>query len=177
MKKIIVMLEPPSSDKKTHAELLSEKLGYKYFSMKDVIDKEIKNETKIGLILEKYSKSQTQAPDEYAIMLMKEFIINLKEDGVVFNGFPQSVAQAKALDSFLFSRKINKPIPILLDSEEVVVSSSEHKNISAHENIVSSYDSKMKLIADYYTTAAIKINTSSKSIEQNLKEIEKCLLA
>lgn len=171
MKKIIVMIESPSSDKKVHAKLLSEKLGYKYFSMKDIIAEEIKNKTKIGLIMEKYLNSNIPAPDEYPIMLMKEVIINLKEDGIFLDGFPQSVAQAKALDSFLFSRKTNKPIPILLDSEEIIVSSNEYKNIAMHESAVSLYDNKMKPVADYYNAAAIKINTFTKTAEQNIEEI------
>jgi len=175
MKKIIVMIETPSLNKKQHAELLSQKLGYKYFSMEDVINEEIKNKTKIGLIMEKYSSSNILAPDEYSIMLMKDAIINLKENGIVFDGFPQSVAQAKSLDSFLFSRKTNKPIPILFDSEQVVVSSNEYKNMAMHESVVSLFDSKMELVADYYDATAIKINTSNKSVDQTIEEITKWL--
>lgn len=175
MKKIIVMIEPPSLNKNRHAKLLSQKLGYKYFSLGDVIAEEVKKKTKIGLIMEKYSNSNITAPDEYSIMLMKDAIINLKEDGIVFDGFPESVAQAKSLDSFLFSRKNSKPIPVLFDSEQTVVSSNEYKNIAIHESVVSLYDDKMKLVANYYDSSAIKINTSNKSVEQNLEEVIKWL--
>lgn len=175
MKKIIVMIEAPSSDKKHHAKLLSQKLGYKHFSLEDIIAEEIKNKTKIGLIMEKYSNSNISAPDEYPMMLMKDAIINLKEEGIVFDGFPQSVAQAKSLDSFLFSRKTNKPIPVLFDSEQAIVSSNEYKNIAMHESVISLYDSKMELVADYYDATAIKINTSNKSVDQTIEEITKWL--
>lgn len=170
MKKIIVMIGV-SSDSEKYAKLLSQKLGYKYFSMEDVVNEEIKNKTKIGLIMEKYSSSNVAAPDEYYIMLMKDAIIKLKENGIVFDGFPKTVAQAKSLDSFLFSKKTSKPIPILLDSEEVVILSNEYNNIAMHESIVSLYDEKMKLVADYYNTASIKASTFNKSTEQTVEEI------
>jgi len=162
MKKIIVMLGTPLSGKKTHSKLLSEKLGYKYFSLNEVVAEEVKNKTKIGLILEKYSNTTTKAPDEYAIMLMKEYIINLKENGAVFYNFPQSVVQAKALDIFLFSRKNNKAIAIYLNTNpSVAIKRMSEENKKSFRDIMSEYDKKGRLISDYYAANRLEFDTAN----------------
>jgi len=149
MKKIVVMLGTPLSGKKTHSKLLSEKLGYKYFSLNEVVAEEVKNKTKIGLILEKYSNTTIKAPDEYAIMLMKEYIINLKEEGAIFYNFPQSVAQAKALDNFLFLRKNNEAIVIYLNTDpSIAIKRIPEENKKSFRDIMSEYDSEGCLIEE-----------------------------
>jgi len=176
MKKIIVVLGLPCSGKDTHAKLLANKLNYKYCSSNDIIAEEIKNKTKIGLIMEKYLNSRTSAPDEYLIMLIKEIIINLKEDGIIFNNFPQTVNQAKALDSFLFTKKTNRPIPIFLEADLVtilnrVTEKLESKEVDSFKNTMNFYEKKTKPIIDYYTAIMSKFDTSKDSIDKINEEI------
>jgi len=184
MKKIIVVLGTPCSGKDTHAKLLAKKLSYEYLSADDLIAEEIKNKTKIGLIAEKYSKSTEKMPDEYLIMLIKDVIINLKEEGIVFNQFPKTLTQAKALETFLFSRKTNRPIAILLETELTTIVDRVKKNGGDKEKfklLTNIYNSELKKVTDYYKAIGLSFNTSSKSIEVVSEEIskalkEKCLL-
>jgi len=174
MKKIIVVLGTPRSGKDTQAKLLAEKLNYKYCSSEDVIAEEIKNKTKIGLIAEKYSNSTTKIPDEYLIMLIKEIIINLKENGIVFNNFPQTLNQAKALETFLFARKINRPTPILLDAEPVIIlnrikESGGDDVLFKNEMIL--YKKDILPIVNYYKSIGLQFDTSAKSAEIINEEI------
>jgi adenylate kinase len=164
---------------KTHSELLSKKLGYKYFSLFDVMLDEIKNKTKIGLILEKYLISKTDIPDEYMIILMKDAIINLKEDGIVFNGYPQTIAQAKALDFFLFSRKMNKIAPIFLKIESItsLLRISKKYDKDSFKPIMANYANKMKMVESYYENVTKGFDTTMENIDVVNENIIKCISA
>jgi len=176
MKKIIVVIGAPRSGKDTHAKMLSGKLNYKYFSLDYVISEEVKNKTKIGLILEKYSQSEVQAPDEYAIMLMKDAIINLKEDGIVFNNYPQTIAQAKALDSFLFSRRIEKVVPVFLNIDQFdTLNRMVENSRDSFNKTMNDYDKNKKPVVDYYTSNRIEFDTSKNNSEIINEEIIKKL--
>jgi adenylate kinase len=182
MKKIIVVTGTLCSGKNAHSKLLAKNLNYKYCYVNDIVNEEIKNKTKIGLILEKYLNSGTKEPDEYLTMLIKEIIINLKEDGIVFNGFPKTVGQAKALDSFLFARKIKKPISIFLDTESVVsLKRLVEKTDQSFNEVMNAYEKRTKPVIDYYAPTRIVFDTSKEDIENVNEEIvknlkEKCLL-
>lgn len=185
MKKIIVVLGPPRSGKNTHAKLLAKDLNYKYFSSDDCIAEEIKNKTKIGLIAEKYSKSTKQMPDEYLIMLVKDAIINLKEEGIVFNEFPKTLIQAKTLETFLFTRKTNRPIPIILETESIAIMNREKENggdANSFRHAVDLYKTELLPVTNYYDAIGLKFNTSYESekvISEEIKKTleKKCLLA
>ena len=181
MKKIIIVTGAPLSGKDIHSKLIAEDLKYKLCSSDEIISEEIANKTKIGLIMEKYSQSETQVPDEYLIMLMKEKIINLKEDGIVFNDFPKTINQAKALDSFLFAKKINRPIPVLLETDNTVVVDRMGGNQDSFKMALNSFERKVKPIISYYTPLGLKFDTSAKSVETISEEIliavrERCSL-
>lgn len=185
MKKVIVVLGPPRSGKNTQAKLLAKKLSYKYLSADDLVAEEIKNKTKIGLIAERYSNSTKKMPDEYLIMLIKDIIINLKEDGIVFNKFPETLTQAKALETFLFSRKTNRPIPILLETEPISILSRIMKenngDSDSFKREMDLYRNEVMPTTNYYDAIGLKFDTSNKSSEVINEEIikvleEKCLL-
>ena len=175
MKKIIIILGTPLSGKKTHAKLLSEKLKYELFNLEEVILKEINNKTKIGLIVEKHLKNNSTIPDEYLIMLMKESVINLKENGLIFQGFPLTVNQAKALDSFLFLKKIKKAIPVFLkinafETEARLVKKNNEKTL---KNIMDFYENNNKKVVDYYLKDSVILDTFSKEINDISENIIK----
>lgn len=179
MKKVIVVIGTPRSGKSTQAKLLAEKLGYKYFSSNDVILEEIKNKTKIGVIMEKYLNSKTTEPDEYLIMLMKDAIINLKENGIVFVGYPNTINQAKVLDSFLFSRKIKSPIPIYLHAEPVAILERVGEKVisedpTAFKRIMGTFESVDKMVADYYVNR-IEFDTSKRGIDLVNEDIKNAI--
>ena len=182
MKKIIIVLGTPCSGKKTHAKLLSKEFNYKYFSSIEFIEEEIKNETSFGLIAKKYSELNRQMPDEYLIRAVKEQIINLEEDGIVLNGFPNTVSQAKALDTFLFVKKIKEPIVIYLYAENTILINriASKNNLLDGKNEIfkktmNAYEVNGRLIADYYTrkydfdTEVNELNKTNENIILKIK--------
>lgn len=181
MKKIIVVIGMPCSGKSTHARMLSEKLNFKYCCFENIIEDEIKNKTKIGVILDRYTTSNTKIPDEYFIILLKEIIINLKEEGIVFDDFPKTINQAKALDSFLFSRKIHRPHVIFLDIEmldltqRIRVKEKIDDVSDTFRRILGLYNLNTKPVVDYYENK-MDFNVSKLDIQSaNDKIIEDLL--
>jgi len=176
MKKIIVILGTPCSGKSTHAKLLSKKLNYKYFSSGEFILEEIKNETGFGLIAKKYFDMKVSIPDEYLIRAVKEQIINLKEDGIIFNGYPKTLSQAKALDAFLFVRKTNEPIAIFLYAETIATRnriSEKSNNVddgNVFKAIMNNFELKTRSVVDYYINKH-GFDTSINDIEKINEEI------
>ena len=179
MKKIIVVHGMPFSGKKTHAKLLSKSLEYKHFCLKDIVAEEIEKGTKIGVILDKYIKSETKAPDEFYIMLMKDAIINLKEKGIVFHQFPENTAQIKALDAFLFSRKTNKSISICLKSDVPILckrAKERDVNLDQFNLLMNNISKNESSVEDYYGERNNYFDTSLDGVDVVGKRIlEKCL--
>ncbi len=174
MKKIIIFFGMPKSGKKTHSKMLSEKLGYKYFNVENVIVNEISNKTKMGLIFEKYQNGGIAIPDEYFILLMRDLIINLKEDGVVFCGFPKNIAQAKALDFFLFNKNIKSPVSIFLKAElTVLFGRCGEQGQNFFRNQMNEYERKTKPLLFYYSSKMFEFDTSKDDVNQVNKEILK----
>lgn len=171
MKKIIVVLGALPLEKDAYSKLIAESLNYKLFSADEVINEEITNKTKVGLIMEKYSQSEAQVPDEYLIMLMKERIINFQEDGIVFHNFPKTINQAKALDSFLFAKKINRPIPVLIDTEVELTISNSRGDLESSKTISDLVERKIKSVILYYSPFGLKFDTTTKTTEVINEEI------
>ncbi|MBO2517154.1 MAG: adenylate kinase [Clostridiales bacterium] len=97
----LIFLGPPGAGKGTHAQRLMSELGIPQISTGDILRKAIKNETKTGLEAKRYIDAGQLVPDEVVINIVKE---RLQESdcasGYILDGFPRTVAQAEALDTF-----------------------------------------------------------------------------
>jgi adenylate kinase len=170
MIKVITVLGPPCSGKDTHAKILARKLNYKYFSTGELINSEIAKETKFGVMAKKYLEMKKPIPDELLVSLIKEEIMNLKEDGIVFNKFPMTINQAKMLDTFLFARKTSKVIPIILETSKVIilhrVSKTTKKDVAeAFADRMNEFENKLSPIIEYYKSDSLKFDTTVEFID------------
>jgi adenylate kinase len=183
MKKIIVVLGVPFSGKTTQSKNIAKKLNFKYCFFEDILKKEIEEKTAIGIVVEKYLKSSIDIPDEYFIMLMKETIINLKEDGIVFDGYPKTINQAKSLDSFLFFRKTTKPYVVFLNMSLQKIRNrvdSVNKGVNVEEifnQSMGKYNTKTKNTINYYHNNKIHIDLNDENIDSAFEKIYNTLLS
>ena len=123
---------------------------------------------------------KTPIPDELVVRLIKESIIDLKEGGIVFNKFPGNANQTKMLETFLFVKRISRPIAILLESDLLcslnrMLEKTKTIDYDAATKIYNQHEAKHKLIKEYYEYYALKFNTSNKTIEESNEEIIKTL--
>jgi adenylate kinase len=93
---------PPGAGKGTQADLLKEKYKLVHISTGDVFRFNIKNETELGKLAKSYMDKGDLVPDEITRnMLEAEVDKNVDANGFIFDGFPRTSSQAKALDTFL----------------------------------------------------------------------------
>jgi adenylate kinase len=112
----IVLFGPPGAGKGTQSAKLIEKYNLVHLSTGDIFRANIKGETALGKLAKSYMDSGQLVPDEVTInMLQAEADKHPEANGYIFDGFPRTNAQAKALDDFLASK--NSGISMMLALE------------------------------------------------------------
>jgi len=101
----IVLLGPPGAGKGTQAKSISNKYSIPHISTGDIFRKNISENTPLGIEAKSYMDNGQLVPDEVTINMVKD---RLKQDdcsnGYLLDGFPRTVVQADALNSFLIAR-------------------------------------------------------------------------
>lgn len=109
----IILLGAPGAGKGTQATKISDRFGMPHISTGDIFRENIKNATPIGLLAKSYTDKGQLVPDEVTCEIVKGRLE--KEDcknGYLLDGFPRTIAQAEALDTFA---KIDAVVNINID--------------------------------------------------------------
>ena len=104
--KNIVIFGAPGSGKGTQSDLLIKKYGFGHISTGDVLRSEIKNGTELGKTAKGYIDNGQLIPDELMVSILASVYDGFGADhaGVIFDGFPRTIAQAEALKAMLAER-------------------------------------------------------------------------
>ena len=116
----IVIFGAPGSGKGTHSARLVEEFKLDHISTGDVLRSEIKQGTELGKIAQGYIDHGQLIPDELMIGILASKYDTFKgSKGVIFDGFPRTIAQAEALKKMLEERgeKISAMINIQVDED------------------------------------------------------------
>ena len=112
----IVLFGPPGAGKGTQSEKLIERSKLIHLSTGDIFRANIKGETKLGLLAKSYIDKGQLVPDEVTINMLKDAVSKHQNpNGFIFDGFPRTVAQAKALDQIMVENET--PISLMLSLE------------------------------------------------------------
>ncbi len=115
----IVIFGAPGSGKGTQSELLIEKYGLNHISTGDVLRKEIAAQTALGKIADSHISKGQLVPDYLIIDMLANVLDTQKErEGVIFDGFPRTLKQGKALNKILEERDSELSVVINLSVEE-----------------------------------------------------------
>lgn len=118
----IVLFGKPGAGKGTQAEFLKEKYNLTHLSTGDIFRFNMKNNTPLGIEAKNYIDRGDLVPDSLTInMLQEEVDKNPDSAGFLFDGFPRTLAQAEALDSFLESKNQEITATIALDADDEVL--------------------------------------------------------
>ena len=116
---VLIFLGPPGSGKGTQAEILTGKLNFTHLSIGDLLRENIANNTKLGKLASNYVKSGELVPDELIVNLMDSYITELKNEnhvfGIILDGFPRTINQAKALENKTKQLNVNIKAVLNLD--------------------------------------------------------------
>ncbi|WP_339626398.1 adenylate kinase [uncultured Winogradskyella sp.] len=158
----LVLFGPPGAGKGTQANFLKEKYDLVHISTGDVFRYNIKNETALGMLAKSFMDKGELVPDQVTIdMLNKEVEKNTGANGFIFDGFPRTNAQAKALDELMDSKdsQINAMVALEVDDEVLVQRLLERGKTSGRaddadesiiRNRIKEYYTKTAILKDYY---------------------------
>ena len=109
----IILVGAQGSGKGTQAELLSQTLGIPHIASGDLFRKAIDEKTELGVKAKAYMDRGELVPDDLTVTM----VINRLEEpdcsqGVLFDGFPRTVAQAEVLDKGL--QEVGKHIDLAI---------------------------------------------------------------
>lgn len=120
---MLVLLGPPGAGKGTQAERLADRQGLLHLSTGDLFRQHLSDETELGIEARSYMARGELVPDETVIgMVRKRLAEPDAAGGVVFDGFPRTVAQAEALDGLLEELGHEAPwaVGLVVDRSELV---------------------------------------------------------
>ena len=115
----IVIFGAPGSGKGTQSERIVEKYGLDHISTGDVLRSEIAAGSELGMVAKGLIDNGQLIPDELMVSILASKLDTLVDSkGVIFDGFPRTIAQAEALKTMLNERGQDVTAMIELDVPE-----------------------------------------------------------
>lgn len=147
----LVLFGPPGAGKGTQSQKLIDKYYLVHISTGDLFRGHIKGQTALGQQVSQLIADGELVPDSITIAMLEEEIGKHPEaKGFIFDGFPRTVAQAEALDTFLHGIGHNIAGVIALDvtEEELTQRIAKRKAISNRAD--DDLDKLKKRIEEYF---------------------------
>ena len=158
----LVLFGPPGAGKGTQAEFLIKSYGLIHLSTGDLLRSEISAGTELGKAAKSYMDKGELVPDEVVIGMIKSRLETNKDaKGFIFDGFPRTVDQAKALDDLLNENKtpISGMLSLEVGKQELIDRLLNRGKISGRaddqdksiiENRINVYNEKTSPLIEYY---------------------------
>lgn len=186
----LVVFGAPGSGKGTQSARLIDEYGLYHISTGELLRDHIVRGTELGRVADEYISQGHLIPDELMIDILEHTLDENPEtaNGVIFDGFPRTIPQAKALKEMLARRgaKVNAVVGLEVDDNELIdrllkrgeESGRSDDNLDAINERLKVYHGQTAPLRDYYTDEGkyygIKgsgaINDIFNSIKEALKE-------
>lgn len=118
----IILFGPPGVGKGTQAQLLADTYDLATFSSGDLLRHEISLSTPIGRKVEQFLKRGHLVPDDIMYEIIGNFLLENRERGILFDGYPRNLNQARSLETNVaqLGRTIDVAFEMHLDEPELV---------------------------------------------------------
>ena len=159
----LVIFGAPGSGKGTQSELLIEEYGLFHISTGEVLRDLIARKTELGKIADSYISKGNLIPDELMINILADVLESnpATANGVIFDGFPRTINQAKALKEMLASRntKVHAVVGLEVDENELIdrlikrgqESGRSDDNLETIKQRLEVYHTQTSPLKEYYT--------------------------
>lgn len=159
----LVIFGAPGSGKGTQSELLIEEYGLFHISTGEVLRDLIARKTELGKIADSYIAKGNLIPDELMINILADVLESnpATANGVIFDGFPRTINQAKALKEMLASRntKVHAVVGLEVDENELIdrlikrgqESGRSDDNLETIKQRLEVYHTQTSPLKEYYT--------------------------
>lgn len=155
----IILFGPPGAGKGTQAERIRDNYNFLHISTGDVFRYNIKNETELGKRAKSFIDRGELVPDDVTIkMLAGEMQQADDKNGIIFDGFPRTKAQAKALDDLLNEQneKIDALISLDVDDNILIERLKERGKTSGRKDDADENVIKNRIQVYYTETEVVK---------------------
>jgi adenylate kinase len=158
----IVIFGAPGSGKGTQSDKLIEEYGLFHISTGEVLRDNISRGTELGKIADSYISKGQLIPDELMIKVLENVLDSTPEaeKGVIFDGFPRTIPQAKALKEMLAGRgaKVNAVVGLEVEDAELIerlikrgqMSGRSDDNLDTIKQRLNVYHSQTSPLRDFY---------------------------
>ena len=158
----LVIFGAPGSGKGTQSEFIIKEYGLFHISTGEVLRDHIARGTELGKIADSFISKGQLIPDELMIDILCDVLDSnpAAADGVIFDGFPRTIHQAKALKEVLEKRgtQLNAVIGLEVEDEELIdrlikrgkESGRSDDNLETIQQRLKVYHSQTSPLRDYY---------------------------
>ncbi len=158
----LILFGPPGSGKGTQSDRLVEKYGLVHLSTGNLLREEIAQKTPLGVEAKSFMDKGQLVPDEVVIGMVDSYFEKHKDaKGFLFDGFPRTAAQAKALDKLLELKKTGIAAVLALEvTEEELVKrllnrgKTSGRSDDTHEEVIRKrfavYSNETTPVAEHY---------------------------
>ncbi len=164
--KNIVIFGAPGAGKGTQSDYIVQHFGLTHVSTGDLLRKEIADATELGLRIKSLMDDGQLVSDDIVIEMIDRAVAADRK-GMLFDGFPRTVAQAQAFDTLLakHGREVTCMVDLEVPEEELMRRLLERAKIQgrADDNEVTishrltAYREKTLPVAEYYASQGKKI--------------------
>lgn len=159
----IVIFGAQGSGKGTQSERLIDRYGLHHISTGEVLRDHIKRGTELGKIADSYISKGQLIPDELMVEVLADIFKQNPETtakGVIFDGFPRTIAQAEALSKMLeqYDTEVHAVVGLEVDEDELIrrmlergkASGRSDDNIDTIRQRLAVYHNQTAPLRDYY---------------------------
>lgn len=157
----VVIFGPPGSGKGTQSEQIIDYFELGHISTGEILRAEIKADTELGKIAASFIDRGELVPDATIIgMLENKLNFMNSSKGVIFDGFPRTVAQAQALKEMLAKRgeRIDVMLNLEVERQELIArllkrgetSGRSDDNLETIEKRIAVYEAQTAPVMDFY---------------------------
>lgn len=126
---IVIIQGPQACGKGTQARLLSEKYGWLHLEMGKILRSIASSDNQYAAKIRDTLNSGGLVPDELVRLIAWDYIKKHHEQGLIFEGYPRSLAQYEHLQDMLkkFNKRIDAVISVNIPEEESIRRMSDRR--------------------------------------------------
>ncbi len=160
----LVVFGAPGSGKGTQSARLIDEYGLYHISTGELLRDHIARGTELGRVADSYISKGQLIPDQLMIDILEHTLDENPEtaEGVIFDGFPRTIPQAKALKEMLARRgsKVHAVVGLEVDDAELIdrllkrglESGRSDDNLETINARLKVYNEQTAPLRDYYTS-------------------------
>ncbi len=164
----IVLIGPPGAGKGTQSENMIYHFDYTHISPGILFRKHVEYQTDLGKKIQEPMAKGNLLNDQLVIEIIQKTIQGIPfRNGFLFDGFPRTIAQAKALDTLMKVAKEKIDFVIILDVSEEEIQRRLKERSLKHQRPDDQNEAKVKArIHSYYENLPDILNFYSEKIKK-----------